>query len=135
MRTLSAAGAALLGMAGLGAATQAKGKKHSVGAENTRKRKTCKCPLIGLTSAESAPFALGANEGVTKKAVCPEGFIAISGGLQGASAVTVPCMIRESRVEPDGSAWVIDVLSTEATNTDLVVGAICFRKSSFQLPA
>jgi hypothetical protein len=78
---------------------------------------------------------LGANEGVTKKAVCPEDFIAISGGLQGASAVTVPCMIRESRVEPDGSAWVINVLCTEATNTDLVVGAICFRKSSFQLLA
>ena len=96
-------------------------------------RKGCKCPLIGLTSAVSDPFSLAANEGVTQKAFCPDGFISISGGLQGEQEVTAPCMIRESHPEPDGSAWVINVFSTEATNTDLRVGVVCFSRRSFEL--
>jgi hypothetical protein len=130
VRTMGAAGAALLGALGLSAASRAKGKKRSK--KKKKKKKPCRCNLIGLTSALSEPFSVGADQGVTKKASCPAGFIAISGGLQGESEVTVPCMIRESRVEADGSAWVINVFCTEATNTQLRVGAICFSTSSFQ---
>ena len=133
VRSAGVAGAALLGLVGLGAPTPAKGKRRSAGAEKKRKRRKCTCPLIGLTSAESEPFSLAAGTGVSKKAVCPDGFIALSGGLQGASEVTAPCMIRESRVEPDGSAWVINVFCIEATNIELVVGAICLSRNSFQL--
>jgi hypothetical protein len=134
MRTMGVAGAALFSVVGLGAAAQAKGKNRTAGAKKKRKRrnKKCKCPLIGLTSAESEPFSLAADSGATMKAVCPEGFIALSGGLQGESEVTAQCMIRESHTEPDGSAWVVNVFCTEATNVDLVVGAICFSLRSFQ---
>jgi hypothetical protein len=133
VRTMGAAGATLLGLAGLvGAAAQRKGKNRSVGTEKKKKRKKCNCPLIGLTSAESEPFLLEAGTGATMKALCPDGFIALSGGLQGASEVTAQCMIRESHTEPDGSAWAVNVFCTEAANTDLVVGAICFSMRSFQ---
>jgi hypothetical protein len=128
VRTIGAAGTALLGVVGLGAVAQSKGKSRAVGTDQA-------IGLIGLTSSISEPFSLGANEGVTKRAACPDGFIALSGGLQGDSEVTVPCMIRESRTEPDGSAWVVNVFCTEATNTALRVGAICLSRSSFQLVA
>ena len=44
--------------------------------------------------------------GVTKQALCPDGFVSISGGLQGEAEVTAACQIRESHPAPDGSAWV-----------------------------
>jgi hypothetical protein len=44
----------------------------------------------------------------------------------------VSCKIRESRVEPVGGAWVINVFCAEATKTELRVGAICFSRDSFQ---
>ncbi|MGH2616564.1 MAG: hypothetical protein ACRDJC_15090, partial [Thermomicrobiales bacterium] len=137
VRTIGAAGTALLGVVGLGTAARTKGKNRSVGADHKKKRrKKCKCKAIeriGLTSAESEPFSVGANEGVTERVECPHGFIAISGGLEGVSEVTAPCMIRESHDEPDGSAWVVNVFCTKATNTELRVGVICFSRNSFRL--
>jgi hypothetical protein len=133
VRTMGAAGAALLGVVGRGVAVQAKGQHRPVGTAKKKKHKKCKCALIGLTSAESDPFSLAAGTGVTRKDLCPDGFISISGGLQGESEVTAQCMIRESHPEPDGSAWVINVFCTEDTNTDLRVGVVCFSKRSFQL--
>jgi hypothetical protein len=131
VRTLGAASAVLLGAVGRGGIAGPRGKARAVGAE--KKKRSCKCQLIGLTSAESDPFSLAAGTGATRKALCPDGFIAISGGLQGESEVTAPCMIRESHPEPDGSAWVVNVFCTEATNTDLRVGVVCFSRRSFQL--
>ena len=127
VRALAAAGAALLGVVGSSAGTAAKD------AAPAKKKRPCKCQLIGLTSAESDPFMLDANKGVTKQANCPEGFVSISGGLQGEAEVTAPCMIRESHPAPDGSAWIVNVFCTEATNTPLRVGVVCFSRSSFQL--
>ena len=72
-----------------------------------------------------------AGTGVTKKASCPEGFFPISGGLEGATEVTAACQIRESYASADGSGWNINVFCTEATNTDLRVGAICFAENRF----
>jgi hypothetical protein len=89
--------------------------------------------LIGLASALSEPFSLGKDQGVTKQANCPTGFISISGGLQGEAEVTAPCMIRESHPAPDGSAWIVNVFCTDATNTPLQVGVVCFSRGSFQL--
>ncbi len=133
VRAIGAAGAALLGMAGFAVGVEAKGKRRSAGAEKKRKRKKCPCQPIGLASAESEPFMVSANAGVTMRAFCPAGFIAISGGLQGAREVTAPCMIRESHDESSGAAWVVNVFCTEATNTELRVGVICFSRDSFQL--
>jgi hypothetical protein len=134
VRRLGAVGAALLGVIGLAPVAQARNRQRAADKKSTNPwRKGCTCPLIGLTSAVSEPFSLGANEGVTRKAFCPEGFISISGGLQGEQEVTAPCMIRESHPEPDGSAWVINVFCTEATNTDLQVGVACFSRRSFEL--
>lgn len=74
---------------------------------------------------------MAADSQETEQAVCPTGFLALSGGLEGESEVTVPCMVSESHVTPDGSAWVVNVYCLEATNTNLFVGAICFSESSF----
>lgn len=138
LRTIGIAGAALLGLNRL-TSTAAEPDTRAVKGEKQRKhrkqrkKKACACSKIGLTSAESAPFTVGANQGVTRQANCPAGFIAISGGLEGVTAVTAPCMIRESHVDPSGSAWIVNVFCTEATNTPLLVGAICFSEASFQL--
>ena len=129
VRTLGFAGAALLGLAGRDQGP-AKGKTGKNGRKKHKKRHHF---AIGLTSAESEPFSPGAGQGAVMKASCPEGFIAISGGLEGVDPVTAPCMIRESHDEPDGSAWVINVFCTEATNTPLKVGVICFSRDSFRL--
>lgn len=139
IRSLGIAGAALLSLTSLSRTASAasesvvrdeKKRKHR---NRKRNRKSCTCQKIGLTSAESAPFEVGANQGVTRQADCAAGFIAISGGLEGVNAVTAPCMIRESHVDPSGSAWIVNVYCTEATNTPLLVGAICFSEASFQL--
>jgi hypothetical protein len=126
VRLMGAAGAALLGVVGLGAATPAPAK-------NRKKAKKKGTRKIGLTSAVSDPFSLPANAGRTQQAVCPEGFVAISGGVQGDSEVTAACMMRESHPAPDGSAWIVNVFCTEATNTPLRVGVVCFSRRSFQL--
>lgn len=131
VRALGAAGATLLGLVGMDATTEAKSTPSAAAA--AKKKRPCKCQLIGLTSAVSEPFSLEANKGVTKQANCPEGFVSISGGLQGEAEVTAPCMIRESHPAPDGSAWIVNVFCTEATNTPLQVGVVCFSRSSFQL--
>ena len=55
----------------------------------------------------------------------------MSGGLEGATEVTVACQIRESYASADGSGWNINVLCTQDTNTDLRVGVICFAESRF----
>ena len=126
VRLMGAAGAALLGVVGLVAATPAPAK-------NRKKAKKKGTRKIGLTSAVSDPFSLPANAGRTQQAVCPEGFVAISGGVQGDSEVTAACMMRESHPAPDGSAWIVNVFCTEASNTPLRVGVVCFRRRSFQL--
>jgi len=113
---------------GLGAAAPAQGKNRKKGRNSKGKR-----DKIGLTSAVSDPFSLPANSGLTQRAFCPEGFVAISGGLQGDSEVTATCMMRESHPAPDGSAWIVNVFCTEATNTPLRVGVVCFSRSSFRL--
>jgi hypothetical protein len=128
IRTIGAAGAALLGVVGLGAAAPAQGKNRKKGRNTKGKR-----DKIGLTSAVSDPFSLPANSGLTQRAFCPEGFVAISGGLQGDSEVTATCMMRESHPAPDGSAWIVNVFCTQDTNTALRVGVVCFSRSSFQL--
>lgn len=137
IRTMSLTGAALLGLASLSDTDTVQGKRtqRPVNTEKKKRKrkKRCTCQKIGLTSAESAPFTVGANQGETRQATCPAGFIAISGGLEGVNAVTAPCMIRESHVDPSGSAWIVNVFCTEATNTPLIVGAICFSEESFQL--
>lgn len=138
LRRLGLAGAALLGLANLEGTTAntRKSDRTVQGEKKKRKRRnkrTCTCQKIGLTSAESAPFLVGANQGVTRQADCPAGFIAISGGLEGVNAVTAPCMMRESHVDASGSAWIVNVFCTEATNTPLLVGAICFSEASFLL--
>jgi hypothetical protein len=96
VRMMGAAGVALLGVVGLRDGAQ--GKKRKQGRHKGGKR-----DKIGLTSALSDPFSLPANVGLTQRAFCPAGFVAINGGLQGVSDVTVPCMIRESRPTPDGT--------------------------------
>lgn len=133
VRTMGAAGAVLLSVVSLGG-SQAEGKNGSLRADKKKKRKSkkCHCPLIGLTFAESDPFSVAAGAHKTEQAVCPAGFLALSGGLEGTGKVTVPCMISESHVTADGNAWVVNVFCIEATNTNLVVGAICFNESSFQ---
>jgi hypothetical protein len=134
LRALGTTGAALVGLVGSGRAA-AKGTSRAADAAPAKKKKPCKCQLIGLTSAESDPFTLEANNGVTKQANCPAGFVSISGGLQGEAEVTAPCMIRESHPAPDGGAWIVNVFCTQATNTPLRVGVVCFSRSSFQLEA
>jgi hypothetical protein len=134
MRAMGVTGIALLAGVGRGAAAQSPGKDRSLRAtkKKKRKRKKCNCPPIGLTFALSDPFAVAADTQKTEQAVCPAGFLALSGGLQGEEEVTVPCMVSESHVTADGSSWVVNVYCTEATNTNLVVGALCFSTSSFQ---
>jgi hypothetical protein len=132
VRTLGAAGAAFLGVAGLASETQAKGKNGRVAAEHRRRRRRCKCKPIGFASALSEPFSLQADTGVTMKASCPEGFFPISGGLEGATEVTANCQIRESYASADGSGWNINVFCAEASNTTLRVGVICFAESRFR---
>jgi hypothetical protein len=136
MRAMGFTGAALLAVVGRSAAAQPPGKDRSLSADKKRKRKRkhkkCNCPPIGLTFALSDPFSVAADTQKTEQAVCPDGFLALSGGLQGAEEVTVPCMVSESHVTADGTAWVVNVYCTEATNTNLVVGALCFSTSSFQ---
>lgn len=128
VRALGIAGAALLGLAG-----RDQGLAKGINKKKRKKHKKRHRLAIGLTSAESEPFSPGAGEGAVMKASCPPGFIAISGGLEGVEPVTAPCMIRESHDEADGSAWVINVFCTEATNTPLKVGVICFSRDSFRL--
>lgn len=136
VRAMGLAGVALLGIPSPAAAqAKAKSPNRAVAAETrkARRRRRRNRNPIGLTSAESEPFMVGANEGVVMKAFCPQGFIAISGGLQGVDPVTVPCMIRESHDEASGAAWVVNVFCSEAANTPLKVGVICFSRDSFRL--
>jgi hypothetical protein len=141
MRVLGSAGAALLGMAGLSATALARGDNRT-GTEarrrrKRRKRRPCNCPApsqINLTFALSDPFSVAAGAGVTREATCPAGFLALSGGVEGiAGELTSECMIRESHTDADGDAWIVNVFCTQATNVDLVVGALCFGKSSFHV--
>jgi hypothetical protein len=132
VRSIGAAGVALLSVVGLGTAQgQRKNRSPHADKKKKRKRKKCNCPPIGLTFAESAPFTVAAGAQKTEQAVCPTGFLALSGGLEGESEVTVPCMVSESHVTPDGAAWVVNVYCLEASNTNLRVGAICLSESSF----
>ena len=133
IRTMGAAGAALLGVAGLAAPAQAQRKTRSVGEAKKGKKNQGKRARIGLTSAVSNPFSLAANTGVTQKAVCPTGFVAISGGLQGQTEVTVACQIRESYPSADGTGWNVNVFCTQDTNTPLQVGVVCFNRKNLRL--
>jgi hypothetical protein len=133
IRTMGAAGAALLGAVGLGASAPGTSRTVSAARRGKNKNKQGKNAKIGLTSAVSSPFALTANTGVTQKAVCPTGFVAISGGLQGQSEVSVACQIRESYPSADGSGWNINVFCTQDTNTPLMVGAVCFNRKNLRL--
>lgn len=132
VRIMGAASAALAGLLGLSVSTEARGKHHSAGGERKGK-KTHKSHKIGLTSALSDPFTLTANNGVTRKATCPDGFVSISGGLQGDTEVTSACPIRESYASADGTGWNVNVFCTQDTNTPLRVGVICFSRNSFNL--
>jgi hypothetical protein len=134
VRTMGAASAALLGLLGLSSSAEVRDKRHSAGSEKKRGKKH-KHHKIGLTSAESDPFTLTANNGVTRKATCPDGFVSISGGLQGTTEVTAACQIRESYPSADGTGWNINVFCTQDTNTPLRVGVICFSRNSFNLVA
>ncbi|MFN8661430.1 MAG: hypothetical protein U0075_06025 [Thermomicrobiales bacterium] len=134
IRALGVMGASLFGAASMLDAAGAAKRKGVSGEKKKRRHRKKRPKLIGLASALSDPFTLGANQGATVKAVCPAGYIGISGGLEGESEVTAPCMIRESHVEPDGQAWKVNVYCLAATNTPLRVGVICFSEDSFRLP-
>ena len=134
IRALGALGVSIVGATAVSDVADAAKHKGVNSEKKKRKHRNKRHRLIGLASALSEPFTLGANQGATVKASCPTGFIGISGGLEGESEVTSPCMIRESHVEPDGRAWKVNVFCLEATNTPLRVGVICFSEDSFQLP-
>lgn len=51
----------------------------------------------------------------------------------GTGKVTAPCMIRESHVDPSGSAWMVNVSCTEATNTPTDRGRYLLQRG--ELPA
>jgi hypothetical protein len=133
IRTLGRAGTAVLGLARLGATRQRQGNAQSVTANKKGKKTSGKTTKIGLTSAVGSPFAVTAHSGTTQKATCPTGFVAISGGLQGQTEVTVACQIRESYPSADGSGWNVNVFCAQDTNTPLMVGVVCFNRKNLRL--